>query len=36
MLPEEDAEFWLRVSEVSLAEVWDNPQDDEYAKLLEE
>ncbi len=35
MLPEE-AEFWLRASEVSLAEVWDNPQDDKYARLHEE
>lgn len=36
MLPEEEAEFWLLASELSLAEIWDNPQDDEYAKLLEE
>lgn len=28
VLPEEETEFWLRASEVSLAEVWDNPQDD--------
>jgi hypothetical protein len=34
--PEEETEFWLRASEASLAEVWDNSQDDEYAKLLEE
>ncbi len=33
---EEETEFWLRASEASLAEVWDNPQDDQYAKLLEE
>lgn len=35
MLPEEESEFWLRASELSLAEIWNNPQDDEYAKLLE-
>lgn len=33
--PEEDTDFWLRASESSLAEIWDNPQDDVYAKLLE-
>ncbi len=33
--PEEETEFWLRASEDSLTDVWDNPQDDEYAKLLE-
>ena len=33
--PEEETEFWLRASEASLAEVWNNPQDDAYAKLLE-
>ena len=33
--PEEETEFWLLASEASLAEVWNNPQDDEYAKLLE-
>ena len=32
---EEEVQFWLCASESSLAEVWDNPQDDEYAKLLE-
>jgi hypothetical protein len=36
MLSEEETDFWLRASETSLAEVWGNPQDDEYAKLLEE
>jgi hypothetical protein len=36
MLSEEELDFWLRASESSLSEVWDNPQDDEYAKLLEE
>lgn len=32
---EEETDFWLRASSLSLAEIWDNPQDDEYAKLLE-
>jgi hypothetical protein len=35
MLIEEEPEFWLRASESSLAEIWDNLQDEEYAKLLE-
>lgn len=34
MLQDEESEFWLRASEPSLAEVWDNPQDDEYAQML--
>lgn len=33
--PEEEAAFWLRASEQSLSEVWNNPHDDTYAKLLE-
>lgn len=33
--PEEESDFWVRASELSLAEIWDNPQDDVYAKLLE-
>jgi hypothetical protein len=28
--------FWEAASEKSLAEVWDNAQDDAYAQLLEE
>ena len=27
--PEEETEFWLRASEASLAEVWDNPEERE-------
>jgi len=27
--------FWLRVSETSLDKIWDNPQDDVYAELLQ-
>ena len=28
-------DFWLRASEVSLSAIWDNPEDDVYAELLE-
>jgi hypothetical protein len=35
MLPRGDEqEFWLNASQPSLAEIWDNPQDDAYAQLL--
>ena len=30
----DEAEFWLRVSESSLASVWDNEEDDIYEQLL--
>ena len=33
-LPEEESEFWLRDSQVSLDKVWDNTEDDVYAELL--
>lgn len=33
-LPEEESEFWLRASQVSLDKVWDNTEDDIYAELL--
>jgi len=29
-----DAQFWLGVSQPSLAAVWDNPEDDIYGQLL--
>jgi hypothetical protein len=36
LLPEEDEQnLWLRVSERSLAEIWENTKDDVYAELLE-
>ncbi|HWG42925.1 MAG TPA: hypothetical protein VN688_09080 [Gemmataceae bacterium] len=35
MSPEEEIQFWLQASETSLAEVWDNLQDNDYAKLAE-
>ena len=36
VLPDEDEnQFWLRASEFSVAEVWDSPEDDIYAQLLQ-
>ena len=36
LLPaEDDTPFWLSASETSLAEVWDNSEDDIYAELLQ-
>lgn len=31
----EDASFWSRTSQVSLGNIWDNTEDDVYARLLE-
>jgi len=36
VLPEGDDRFWLRASEKALSAIWDNAEDDDYAKLLEE
>jgi predicted DNA-binding antitoxin AbrB/MazE fold protein len=37
LLPEEDdTHFWLSACETSLAEVWENTEDDIYAELLQE
>jgi len=30
----DEPDFWLQVSEPSLAAVWDNEEDDVYAELL--
>jgi hypothetical protein len=35
VLPDDGTDFWMDASQKSLAEVWDNPEDDEYAKLLQ-
>ena len=35
LLPEDDRDFWMEASQKSLAEIWDNPEDNGYAKLLE-
>ena len=32
----EEEDFWLKASESSLDTIWDNAEDDVYAKLLEE
>jgi len=32
---DDDDEFWLKASELSLNLIWDNPEDDIYAELLE-
>jgi predicted DNA-binding antitoxin AbrB/MazE fold protein len=34
VLPDGD-DFLLRASELSLSAIWDNPEDDVYAELLE-
>lgn len=35
LMPDEDEQqFWLNVSDRSLAEVWENTEDDIYAELL--
>jgi hypothetical protein len=31
---EEETEFWLQASQVSLDRVWNNDEDDVYAQLL--
>jgi hypothetical protein len=33
--PDEEPAFWLVASQPALEKVWDNPQDDVYASLLE-
>lgn len=35
-LIEEDTQFWARVSHVALDAIWNNSEDDVYAKLLAE
>ncbi len=34
MILSDEAEFWLRASESSLASVWGNEEDDIYEQLL--
>jgi len=34
-LPDDEIEFWLRVSQPSLDNIGDNEEDDVYAELLE-
>jgi len=35
VLPDDEPEFWLQVSQTSLDAVWDNAEDDVYAQLLQ-
>jgi hypothetical protein len=35
LLPEDESQFWMEASRLPLDAVWDNPQDDVYAQLLE-
>lgn len=35
LVTDEEADFWNAVSGQSLKTVWDNPEDDVYARLLE-
>lgn len=35
LLPDDEAEFWLATSQISLDAVWDNNEDDVYAQLLQ-
>ena len=34
ILPDDEDQFWLDASRVSLAAVWDNEEDDIYVQLL--
>ena len=34
LLPDDEAEFWLQTSQASLDRIWDNLEDDVYARLL--
>ena len=36
LLPDDETEFWLHTSQVSLDAIWDNTEDDVYARLLKE
>jgi len=35
VLPDDGTDFWLDVRQKSLAQIWDNPEDEAYAKLLQ-
>ena len=35
VLPDEETVFWSAASEASLKRIWDNPEDDVYARLLD-
>ena len=35
VLPDEEAVFWSAASQASLNRIWDNPEDDVYARRLD-
>jgi len=35
LVPDDESRFWLGVSQIALDAIWDNPEDDVYAQLLE-
>jgi len=35
LLPDDDALFWQQASQPALDRIWDNPEDDRYAALLD-
>ena len=35
LLPDDEADFWIGASQTSLDAVWNNAEDDVYARLLE-
>ncbi|MDW8269647.1 MAG: hypothetical protein RMN24_10830 [Anaerolineae bacterium] len=35
LLPDENTQFWQDTSQIALDTIWDNPEDDVYAQLLE-
>ncbi|NEP79238.1 MAG: hypothetical protein F6K17_02935 [Okeania sp. SIO3C4] len=34
LISDDESEFWLRASQISLNSVWDNSEDDIYGELL--
>jgi hypothetical protein len=36
LLHDDETDFWLRASQVSLDTIWDNAEDDVYAQLFKE
>ncbi len=36
LLLDDDAQFWLGASQTALDTIWDNSEDDVYARLLKE
>ncbi len=35
LFPENDAQFWQEASQTALDSIWENSQDDVYARLLQ-